>query len=212
MQVQQDLYLCFIDFTKAFDTVKHEKLIEILQDLNVDGKDLKIIRNIYWQQTATIKINNEISGYQKIEKGVRQGCLLSPDLYSLYSEIILINIEGRLGIGIGGVNINNLRYADDILLIAGTKEELQDLVSTINEESGSMGLSLNIKKTERMVISKKKDLLTCDIKLNHKTLEQVHNFKYLGTWISADGKCKTEVTARIMQVKKAFGQNETPSH
>ena len=69
-----------------------------------------------------------------------------------------------------------------------------------------MGLSLNIKKTERMVTSKKKDLPTCDIKLNNKTLKQVHNFKYLGTWISADGKCKTEVTARIMQVKKAFGQ------
>ena len=127
-------------------------------------------------------------------------------MFSCYSEINLRNIEGRPGIGIGGVNINNLRYADDILLIAGTEEELQDLVSTINEESGNMGLSLNIKKTERMVISKKKDLPTCDIKLNNKTLEQVHNFKYLGTWISADGKCKTEVTARIMQEKKAFGQ------
>ena len=61
LEVQQDLYLCFIDFIKAFDTVKHEKLIEILQDLNVDGKGLKILRNMYWKQTAAIKINNEIS-------------------------------------------------------------------------------------------------------------------------------------------------------
>ena len=95
IEVQQDLYLCFIDFTKAFDTVKHEKLIQMLQDLNVDGKGLKIIRNMYWKQTAAIKINNEISGYQKIEKGVRQGCVLSPDLFSCYSEINLRNIEGR---------------------------------------------------------------------------------------------------------------------
>ena len=130
-------------------------------------------------------------------------------MYSLYSETILRNIEGRPGIGIGGVNINNLRYADDILLIAGTEEELQDLVSTINEESGNMGLSLNIKKTERTVISRKKDLLTCDTELNHKALEQVHNFKYLGTWISADGKCKTEVTARIMQAKRLLDKRNT---
>ena len=131
--------------------------------------------------------------------------MLSPDLFSLYSEIILRNIEGWPGIGIGA-NINILRYVGDIVLIAGTEEELQDLVSTINEKSGNMGLSLNIWKTETMVILKKKDLPTCDIKPNNKTLKQVHNFKYFGTWISADGKCKPEVTARIMQEKKAFGQ------
>ena len=69
-----------------------------------------------------------------------------------------------------------------------------------------MGLSLNIKKTEAMVISQKKDPPICTIKIGKKSLRQVHNFKYLGTWISADGKCKAEVTARIVQAKKIFGQ------
>ena len=115
-------------------------------------------------------------------------------------------IKDRPGIRIGGANINNLRYADDILLIAGREEELQDLLHTINEESGIMGLSLNIKKTETIVISKKKDSPTCAIRIGNKLLKQVHNFKYLGTRISADGKCKAEVTARIMQAKKVFGQ------
>ena len=54
IEVQQDLYLCFIDFSKAFDTVKHEKLIQMLQDINIDGKDLQLIKNMYWQQTAAI--------------------------------------------------------------------------------------------------------------------------------------------------------------
>ena len=206
IEVQQDLYLCFIDSSKAFDTVKHEKLIQMLQDLNVDGKDLKLIRNMYWQQTAAIKINNKISGYQKIEKGLRQGCVLSRDLYSLYSEIILRNIKGRPGIGIGGVNINNLRYADDIVLIAGKEEELQELISIINGENGDMGLSLDIKKTETMVISKKNDPPTCHINLDNKKLQQVDKIKYLGTWILLDGRCKTEVTARIIEAKENFGQ------
>ena len=120
IQLQQDLYLCFIDFIKAFDTVKHDKL----QNLNVDVKDLKAFRSMYWQQAAAIKVNNKISGYQSIDKGVRRGRVLSPDLFSLYSETIIRNIKDRPGIGIRGAKINNVTYADDILLIAGTEEEL----------------------------------------------------------------------------------------
>ena len=101
---------------------------------------------MYLQQTAAIKVNNIISGYQKIEKGVRQWCVLTPELLLLYSEIILRTIKLRPGTRIGGANINNLRYADDIVLIAQREEELQDLVHTIKEESGSIGLSLNIRK------------------------------------------------------------------
>ena len=160
---------------------------------------------MYWQQTAAIKINNNLSGYRKIEKEARQGCVLSPEFFSLYNEIILRTIKDRLGIRTGEVNINNLRYADDIALIAGREEEVKDLVNTISEESGITGLSLNIKKTETMVISKNKDPPTCAIKTGNKLLQQVHTFKYLGTRIRADGKCKVEVTARIMQAKKVFG-------
>ena len=128
----------------------------MLQDINIDGKDLQLIKNMYWQQTAAIKINNNISGYQKIKRGVIQGCEPSPEFFSLYSGTILRTIKDRPGIRIGGENITNLRYADDIVLIAGREEEMQGLVHTISEESGIMGLSLNIKKTETMGISKER--------------------------------------------------------
>ena len=58
----------------------------MLQDIKIDGKDVQLIKNLYWQQTAAIRVNNNISGYQKIEKGVRKGCVLSPELFSLYRE------------------------------------------------------------------------------------------------------------------------------
>ena len=82
-----------------------------------------------------------------IEKGVRQGCLLSPCLFKLYAEYIMRNAgldELQAGIKIGGRNINNLRYADDTTLMAESEEELKSLL--MKEESEIAGLKLNIKK------------------------------------------------------------------
>ena len=92
LEIQKDVYLCFIDYTKAFDRVRHDEIIKELTKLRIDGKDLRIIKNMYWEQTAAMRVEGEISAFQKIKRGVRQGCVLSPDLFSLYSEIIMRNI------------------------------------------------------------------------------------------------------------------------
>ncbi|GFO48185.1 retrovirus-related pol polyprotein from type-1 retrotransposable element r2 [Plakobranchus ocellatus] len=108
-----------------------------------------------WEQTAAMRIENKTSTFQDIKRGVRQGCVLSPDLFFLYSEIIMRNLENHPGIKVGGQNINNLRYADDTVLIAENKEDLQKLLNIVEEESGKKGLELNSKKTDVMVISRK---------------------------------------------------------
>ncbi|GFO01374.1 retrovirus-related pol polyprotein from type-1 retrotransposable element r2 [Plakobranchus ocellatus] len=105
---------------------------------------------MYWEQTAAMRIKNKTSTFQDIKRGVRQGCVLSPDLFSLYSEIIMRNLENHPGIKVGGQNINNLRYADDTMLIAENKEDLQKLINIVEEESRKKGLELNSKKTEVM--------------------------------------------------------------
>ena len=84
---------------------------------------------MYWQQTAAIKINNNISGYQKIEKVARWRCVLSPELFSLYSEITLSTVKDRPGIRIWGAKINNLQYADDIVLIAKKRRRITRFVT-----------------------------------------------------------------------------------
>ncbi|GFO31938.1 retrovirus-related pol polyprotein from type-1 retrotransposable element r2 [Plakobranchus ocellatus] len=132
LAVQKDVHLCFIDYTKAFDKVRHNEIITQLKQLNIDGKDLRIIN---WEQTAAMRIENKTSTFQDIKRGVRQGCVLSPDLFSLYSEIIMRNLENHPGIKVGGQNINNLRYADDTVLIAENKEDLQKLLNIVEEES-----------------------------------------------------------------------------
>ena len=96
-------------------THRHDETIKELTKLKIDRKDLRIIKNMYWEQTAAMRVG-EISAFQKIKRGVRQGCVLSPDLFSLYSEIIMRNIEGQPGIRVGGHNINNLDMLTTLFL------------------------------------------------------------------------------------------------
>ena len=88
----------------------------------------------------------------QIGKGVRQGCILSPCLFNFYAEYIMRNgglKETQAGIKIAGRNINNLRYADDITLMAGSEEELKHLLMKV-KESEKVGLKVNIQKTKIM--------------------------------------------------------------
>ena len=117
--------------TKAFDTVKHEILLETLRRYGVDEADIRIIAKLYWEQKAVVRIEDEKSGWVNILKGVRQVCSLSPDLFSLYSKLVLFELDELDGINIGGRNINNVRNADDIVLIADSEEKLQMLVTNL---------------------------------------------------------------------------------
>ena len=96
------------------------------------------LRNLYANQEATVRALYGTTDWFKIEKGVSQGCLLSPCLLNPYAEHIRRNaglVELQVGIKIGGRNINNLRYADDTILMAESKEELKNLLMRVKEES-----------------------------------------------------------------------------
>ena len=108
------------------------------------------LRNLYAGQEATVRTLYETTDWLKIEKGVRQGCLLSSCLFNLYTEHIMRNSgldELQAEMKIGGRNSNNLRYADDTTLMAESEEELKNLLMRVKEESERASLKLNIKKT-----------------------------------------------------------------
>ena len=204
IEVQKDLYLCFIDYSKPFFKVRHFDLFDILAGLHIDGRDLLVLTNLCWEQEAAIRVDNDISQCKPIRRGVRQGCVFSPDLFNLYSEIILRNIENHEKIGVGGQKINNLRYADDTVLFADSEEKLQTILTTETEESEQLGLQLNAKKTECMVISIKAVIPKCNIACKGDKIKQVNTFQYLGCTLTPDCKGDTEVKNRIGQSKTTF--------
>ena len=106
---------CFIDYAKASDCVDHNKLWKILKEMGIPDHPTCLLRNLYAGQEATVRAGHKTKDWFQIEKGARQGCLLSPCLFNFYVEYIMRNAgleETQAGIKIAGRNINNLRYAD----------------------------------------------------------------------------------------------------
>ena len=96
-----------------------------------------LLRNLYAGQEATVRTGYGTTDWFQIEKGVCQGCILSPCLFNLYAEYIIRNAgldEVQAGIQIGGRNINNLRYTDDATLMAESEEQLKSLLMKVKEE------------------------------------------------------------------------------
>src|SRR5438132_8474239 len=125
-------------------------------------------------------------------------------IINLYSENIMRHIEGVGGLIIGGHTLNNLRYADDIVLIAQSKEKLQEMLDIIDSYNEENGLSINQRKAERVVVSKYQNVIDSGITLKGNPIKQVENFKYLGSWITNDGKCGKEIKTRIAMAKETF--------
>ena len=108
-----------------------------------------LLRNLYEGQVATVRTGHGTTDWFKIGKGVRQGCMLSPCLFTFSAEYIVRNAgleEAQAGIKIDGRNTNNLRYSDDTTLTAQREEELKSLLMKVKEESEKAGLKLNIQK------------------------------------------------------------------
>ena len=111
---------------------------QILKEMGIRDPLICLLRNLYACQEATVRTGHRTTEWFQIEKGVRQGCILSPCLFNLYAEYIMLNArltEAQAEIKITGRNINNLRYADDTTLMAESEENLKSLLMKVKKLS-----------------------------------------------------------------------------
>ena len=142
-EFQKSICFCVIDYVKAFDCVDDNKLWKILKEMGIPDHLTCLLRNLYVGQEATVRTGHGTIDWFQIGKGVYQGCILSPCLFNLYAEYIMRNAgldEAQAGIKIDGRNINNLRYADNITLMAESEEELKSLLMKVKEKSEKVEL------------------------------------------------------------------------
>ena len=134
----------------------HNKLWKILQKMGIPDHLTFLLRNLYAGQEATVRTRHGTTDWFQIGKEIRQGCILSHYLFNLYAEYIIRNTgleEAQAGIKTARRNINNFKYADDTTLMAESEEELKSLLMNVKEESGKVGLKLNIQKPKIMASS-----------------------------------------------------------
>ena len=185
-----EVYICFVDFEKAFDRVNWVKMLRVLKSLQVDWRDRRMIYQLYMRQEAVVRIADGESEPGIIGRGVRQGCPLSPLLFSIYAEMMMAEaLEGaEEGIRVGGEIVADVRFADDQGMVASSQAGLQTLMDRLNESAKEYDMKINVKKTKTMVVSKKGGG-TVDIMLEGQRVEQVKKFKYLGSMVTEDGRC-----------------------
>ena len=136
-EFQKNIYLCFIDYAKAFDCVDHNKLWKILKEMGIPDHLTCLLRNLYAGQETIVRTRYGTTDWFQIGKGVHQGCILLSCLFNLNAEYIMRNVgldEPQAGIKIAGRNLNNLRYADNTTLMAESEGELKSLLMKVKKE------------------------------------------------------------------------------
>ena len=171
----------------------------------MNEKDTRMKNNLYWNQKAAVKIEGEIRDWVEIRREVKQGCVLSPELFSLYSQVFIDTLEDLKGILIGGRNTKSIRYADDKVLIANSETKLQALMNKLKDECKSEGLRLNVDKTNTLTVAKSKEKVKVKIKVGDTGVKQVESFAYLGSTSTDQGRSEEEIVKEIGLAKKAFG-------
>ena len=170
IEMQRNLYAVFIDHEKAFDRVKHHEIMKDLKPIGVDQKDRRLL------ETA-VSIDGDLSEWINIKRGVRQGCVLSPDLFSQCTELIMRKVIERK-VKVNGHSISDIQYRDDTVLISDDEQNLQEMIVSLKNESEVRRLNINKQKTKLMVFGKSRNVPTCNIYLDN---EKINKYKNLNT-------------------------------
>ena len=174
----------------------HNRLWKILKEMGIPDHLICLLRSLCASQEASVRTEHGAMNWFKTGKGVRQGCILSLCLFNLYAEYIMQNArldEAQVGIKTAGRKINNLRYADDTILMAESEEELKSLLMKVKEESEKAGLKLNIQKTKIMAIGP----ITL-WQIDGETMNTVTDFILRGSKITANGDCSHEIKRHLL--------------
>ena len=176
-----NVYVAFLDASKAFDRVKYSKLFECLLDRGVCPCFIRFIFIMYSLSNACINWNHHLSKIFEISNGVRQGGIISPLLFAIYLDKLLNDISSsNVGCHIGGTSCSVLVYADDIAILAPSVNGLKNLIDKCAKYGVEFSVTFNPNKSKILVFSNSGKTLNINIKLNGVRLEQVNSFDYLG--------------------------------
>jgi len=205
---QRKLYVMFVDFKKAFDTVSRSTLEGTLKTSNIGGKIGKLIRSMYESVRCCIRCPNGNSEYFECTSGLKQGCKTSPIIFSMLMSILSKTIirNGKHGLQIlpNDAELFTLLFADDLVLLSDTVIGLQNQINNMRKASESLGLAVNTNKT-KVVVFRCGGYLAAHERwfLGDEQLEVVTQYKYLGVMLSTKLCTNTMLSELVQRAKVA---------
>lgn len=190
------IYALFVDLSAAFDGVNRGKLWKILEEKGISKGLIERLKGVYEETKVKIRTENGLTEEFWTTKGVRQGCVLSPLLFCLYTSGLEEVFRKRNvgGVSIKGDRIWSLSYADDIVILAKNREAMKDMMGSMKVFWGKLELVMNTEKTKMMVFNKNIRCKKEEWKWKGKEeIQEVRTFKYLGFTFNSRGSMANHI-------------------
>ncbi|KAI8499084.1 hypothetical protein Bbelb_235370 [Branchiostoma belcheri] len=217
------LYINFIDFKAAFDSIKRDFIWKAFSFYGLPDKYIRILRAFFYKTVSAVRVNGEESSWFDVESGTGQGDIQGPPVFNVCINLAAYLTEKNKQLSTGAVllqetpgkpsvSVLDTDYADDMALLDNTKIGLQETTDLLCNNSSLAGLKANAKKTQAMVVGRYcmqrpyTEEGTLNITVEGCLVEQVTTFTYLGTTFTSDGTMDTELARRIQRASGAFCQ------
>ena len=215
LEKKREVYVAFMDLEKAYDRVDREAMWRVLQMYGVNGRLIEAIKGFYLESKCCVRVDGKESDMFDVKVGLRQGCVMSPWLFNLYMDGVVREVNARVCergvelVNVGEVNqrmeVEQLLFADDAALVADSKEKLVRLIREFERVCNRRKLKINVGKSKVMRCSALGGNEPLNISLNGELLEEVNEFKYLGSMVASGGGMDAEVRERLSAGGKVMG-------
>jgi reverse transcriptase-like protein len=219
-QKGKELYMCFVDLRKAYDSVNRDLLWKAMGEYGVSEKTVKIVNSLYENTRAQVRVKGVLSDFLSLKTGVKQGCVLSPLLFNIFLDWVVrkvMRVMGEKGIKIRfskqrkwltmkdaelteTMLLSLMMYADDMVVVGDDLESVKEYMIELDTQLIAVGMMMNVKKTKMMVMNGK---IETPLVIRGETVEVEEKFSYLGVSVSKDQSTAGEEVD--MRISKAVG-------
>jgi hypothetical protein len=198
-------YFAFIDIEKAYDRVDRDVLYKVLDRCGFSEKIVNIVKSMYVETRAKYNLGEIETDWVRSVRGVRQGCVLSPLLFGLYTEELAVRVnQCGQGIKIGNDRLNVLLYADDVVIMSENRNRLQEVFDVVSEYGSDFRVNFSAEKSQVLVVNagvEDEDEWT----LGGRNISRTNEYKYLGIWMDENG-CERSKRDKMAKAQQWYGR------
>ena len=185
----RNVYSCFIDFKKAFDSIPREKLFDKLLRIGIDGKFFNNIKVLYENDICQVKMSSGLTESFLANQGVKQGCILSPLLFNIFLADFsdYVSKPECHPVKVLQEEMSCIMWADDIILFSQSEEGLQSMLDNLYSYTVDNGMQINADKTKVMIFNKTGKFFRRTFRVGNDQIFSTNEYKYLGFLITPSG-------------------------